>query len=106
MQRLRTIVAYVTYRPQNANGGPRDAARACVAATYGWAQPERMSGLPPLDCLYWIIENTIGRSSRHKANRRDKMLMNRRSSYDYDELLACGRGELFGAGNAQVPLPT
>jgi 3-hydroxyacyl-[acyl-carrier protein] dehydratase / trans-2-decenoyl-[acyl-carrier protein] isomerase len=33
------------------------------------------------------------------------MLMNRRSSYDYDELLACGRGELFGAGNAQLPLP-
>ena len=30
---------------------------------------------------------------------------NRRSSYDYDELLACGRGELFGAGNAQLPLP-
>jgi 3-hydroxyacyl-[acyl-carrier protein] dehydratase/trans-2-decenoyl-[acyl-carrier protein] isomerase len=33
------------------------------------------------------------------------MLMTRRSSYDYDELLACGRGELFGAGNAQLPLP-
>jgi 3-hydroxyacyl-[acyl-carrier protein] dehydratase/trans-2-decenoyl-[acyl-carrier protein] isomerase len=33
------------------------------------------------------------------------MLMNRRSSYDYDELLACGRGELFGSGNAQLPLP-
>ncbi len=29
----------------------------------------------------------------------------RRSSYDYEELLACGRGELFGAGNAQLPLP-
>jgi beta-hydroxyacyl-ACP dehydratase FabA len=33
------------------------------------------------------------------------MLMDRRSSYDYDELLACGRGDLFGAGNAQLPLP-
>ena len=31
--------------------------------------------------------------------------MNQRSSYDYDELLACGRGELFGSGNAQLPLP-
>ena len=31
--------------------------------------------------------------------------MNRRSSYDYDELLACGRGDLFGPGNAQLPLP-
>ncbi|WP_436643630.1 3-hydroxyacyl-[acyl-carrier-protein] dehydratase FabA [Microbaculum sp. FT89] len=29
----------------------------------------------------------------------------RRSSYDYDDLLACGRGELFGPGNAQLPLP-
>ncbi|MBO0904951.1 3-hydroxyacyl-[acyl-carrier-protein] dehydratase FabA [Jiella sonneratiae] len=29
----------------------------------------------------------------------------RKSSFDYDDLLACGRGELFGAGNAQLPLP-
>ncbi|MFC0217471.1 3-hydroxyacyl-[acyl-carrier protein] dehydratase/trans-2-decenoyl-[acyl-carrier protein] isomerase [Pseudochelatococcus lubricantis] len=31
--------------------------------------------------------------------------MERQSSYDYEQLLACGRGELFGAGNAQLPLP-
>jgi 3-hydroxyacyl-[acyl-carrier protein] dehydratase/trans-2-decenoyl-[acyl-carrier protein] isomerase len=29
----------------------------------------------------------------------------RPSAYGYDELLACGRGELFGPGNAQLPLP-
>ncbi len=29
----------------------------------------------------------------------------RRSSFDYEDLLACGRGELFGEGNAQLPLP-
>lgn len=29
----------------------------------------------------------------------------RRSTYEYEDLLACGRGELFGAGNAQLPLP-
>jgi len=29
----------------------------------------------------------------------------RRDSYDYENLLACGRGELFGPGNAQLPLP-
>jgi 3-hydroxyacyl-[acyl-carrier protein] dehydratase/trans-2-decenoyl-[acyl-carrier protein] isomerase len=29
----------------------------------------------------------------------------RRSSYDYEDLLICGRGELFGPGNAQLPLP-
>jgi 3-hydroxyacyl-[acyl-carrier protein] dehydratase / trans-2-decenoyl-[acyl-carrier protein] isomerase len=31
--------------------------------------------------------------------------MERPSSYSYEELLACGRGELFGPGNAQLPLP-
>jgi len=29
----------------------------------------------------------------------------RRSSYGYEELLACSRGELFGPGNARLPLP-
>ena len=29
----------------------------------------------------------------------------RQGSYTYEELLACGRGELFGPGNAQLPLP-
>jgi len=29
----------------------------------------------------------------------------RRSQYGYEELLACARGELFGPGNAQLPLP-
>ena len=28
-----------------------------------------------------------------------------KSSYDYEELLACARGELFGPGNAQLPSP-
>lgn len=27
------------------------------------------------------------------------------SSYSYEELLQCGRGELFGPGNAQLPAP-
>ena len=27
------------------------------------------------------------------------------SSYDYDALLKCAKGELFGPGNAQLPLP-
>lgn len=29
----------------------------------------------------------------------------RRSNFDYEDLLACARGELFGQGNAQLPLP-
>ncbi|HMM10459.1 MAG TPA: beta-hydroxydecanoyl-ACP dehydratase, partial [Paracoccus solventivorans] len=28
-----------------------------------------------------------------------------KSSYGYEELLACARGELFGPGNAQLPYP-
>ena len=28
-----------------------------------------------------------------------------KSSYGYEDLLACGRGELFGPGNAQLPAP-
>ena len=29
----------------------------------------------------------------------------RRPSFEFDDLLSCGRGELFGPGNAQLPLP-
>ena len=29
----------------------------------------------------------------------------RSSSFDYEDLLACARGEFFGEGNAQLPLP-
>ncbi|ATQ44660.1 3-hydroxyacyl-[acyl-carrier-protein] dehydratase FabA [Caulobacter mirabilis] len=31
--------------------------------------------------------------------------MTAQPSYTYEELLACGRGEMFGPGNAQLPLP-
>jgi len=31
--------------------------------------------------------------------------MPRRNSYEYEDLLACARGELFGPGNAQLPAP-
>lgn len=29
----------------------------------------------------------------------------RKNSYDYEELIACGHGKIFGPGNAQLPLP-
>ncbi len=32
-------------------------------------------------------------------------MVERKSQFMYDDLLACGRGELFGPGNAQLPLP-
>ena len=31
--------------------------------------------------------------------------MSRKSSYSYEELLTCSHGEMFGPGNAQLPLP-
>jgi 3-hydroxyacyl-[acyl-carrier protein] dehydratase/trans-2-decenoyl-[acyl-carrier protein] isomerase len=32
-------------------------------------------------------------------------MTSRKSSFTYEELLACGRGEMFGPGNAQLPVP-
>lgn len=32
-------------------------------------------------------------------------MTDRKNAYDYDELIACGKGDLFGQGNAQLPLP-
>ena len=32
-------------------------------------------------------------------------MSDRRPSIEYEDLLACGRGELCVAGNAQLPLP-
>src|SRR5262245_41000625 len=32
-------------------------------------------------------------------------MADRPSAYGYEDLLRCGRGELFGPGNAQLPLP-
>lgn len=31
--------------------------------------------------------------------------MQKQNSYTYDELIQCGHGEMFGPGNAQLPLP-
>lgn len=31
--------------------------------------------------------------------------MEKKNSYVYEELLQCGRGEMFGPGNAQLPMP-
>jgi 3-hydroxyacyl-[acyl-carrier protein] dehydratase/trans-2-decenoyl-[acyl-carrier protein] isomerase len=44
------------------------------------------------------IESVVQRGERSPME-------NRRSSFEYEDLLACGRGELFGPGNAQLPLP-
>ena len=33
------------------------------------------------------------------------MTFEKKSSYGYDDLISCGHGDLFGAGNARLPLP-
>jgi 3-oxoacyl-[acyl-carrier-protein] synthase-1 len=33
------------------------------------------------------------------------LMHNRKNNYTYEDLLQCGRGEMFGPGNAQLPLP-
>ena len=33
------------------------------------------------------------------------MKMKKKSSYNYDELINCAKGDLFGKGNAKLPLP-
>ena len=33
------------------------------------------------------------------------MAVKDRNSFDYDDLIACGHGDLFGPGNARLPLP-
>jgi len=32
-------------------------------------------------------------------------MVEQKSSYSYEEILTCSRGEMFGKGNAQLPLP-
>ena len=39
------------------------------------------------------------------ATNEQKSMTERKSRFDYQDLLTCGRGELFGPGNAQLPLP-
>ena len=39
------------------------------------------------------------------GNNKEAASMTRQSSFTYDELIQCGHGKLFGAGNAQLPLP-
>lgn len=48
--------------------------------------------------------NHLNMQQALKSAPRD-MTFQRKSSYTYQDLLACGHGELFGPGNARLPLP-
>src|SRR5665213_2191448 len=45
------------------------------------------------------------KAGRNARDVREAGTMPGRSGYDYEDLLASGRGEIFGQGNAQLPLP-
>jgi 3-hydroxyacyl-[acyl-carrier protein] dehydratase / trans-2-decenoyl-[acyl-carrier protein] isomerase len=49
---------------------------------------------------HFITPNVPSESQERLA-----LMLDRRGAYEYEDLLACGRGELFGPGNAQLPLP-
>src|SRR3982751_5546360 len=36
---------------------------------------------------------------------KEAMTFKPKASYSYDDLIACGHGTIFGAGNARLPLP-
>src|SRR5688572_32863650 len=44
-------------------------------------------------------------SGSPSGNGIERVMAERQTSYEYEDLLTCGRGELFGPGNAQLPLP-
>ena len=37
--------------------------------------------------------------------RKNDMSFEQKSSYSYEDIISCGNGELFGEGNAKLPLP-
>src|ERR1700712_4652300 len=47
----------------------------------------------------------IGLTTQRPTGIWKRSMQEPRASYEYEDLLACGRGELFGPGNAQLPLP-
>src|SRR5882757_4316629 len=68
----------------------------------GRRQP-KITELAPT-CGKRCSRSKTGPAHRDTLERRNTML-ERRSGYEYEDLLACGRGEMFGPGNAQLPLP-
>ena len=49
-----------------------------------------------------LADNNTKKSNTTES---EQAAMTRQNSYTYDELINCGHGELFGPGNAQLPLP-
>ena len=58
--------------------------------------------------LYRLIRGVCPQRSEH-AHRTDygdtKMPPLQQTAFSYDELISCAKGELFGPGNPQLPMP-
>ena len=49
--------------------------------------------------------NTFSLVNSPSFPRKNDEMQTRPGKFEYEDLLACGRGEMFGEGNAQLPLP-
>src|SRR5512141_3091172 len=61
---------------------------------------------PPLPRLPGMLRiQPMGLQQAGPPSGNNATMSNRPHSFAYEDLLACGRGEMFGPGNAQLPLP-
>jgi 3-hydroxyacyl-[acyl-carrier protein] dehydratase / trans-2-decenoyl-[acyl-carrier protein] isomerase len=82
----------------SANGNWRHAMRRAdgEAAASGW--PIRV-----IEGARTSLEKARVAAGRGRESEAD--MNERRANFEYEDLIACGRGELFGPGNPQLPLP-
>src|SRR5262249_9193150 len=66
--------------------------------------PRRRLAFPPSASMLDFYGLRVTEATE-QTSRDSPWMENRRSSFEYDDLLACARGDLSGAANAQLPLP-
>ena len=97
----RQIVAFVTYRRQDATASQQ--VTPILSGPHGAGIGDRdkwLAGVwlcPPGRPMLGLRISNWPDGQRHGMRMED-----RRSSFDYEDLLACGRGELFGDGQRPV----
>src|SRR5208337_463296 len=95
------IVAFVTYSSEDAKSAHRAFTGPLLYRAWRrGAEAARAAGFAPRPS--YVRGSGMGAAQAITDTTR---MDNRRTSFGYDELLACARGELFGAGNAQLPRP-
>ncbi len=52
-----------------------------------------------------MSETALASETNEITERSGETVPERKDSFAYEELLSCGHGELFGSGNARLPLP-